>query len=162
MLIYCWWLMVDNIIWNILGNIFWIGIFYFLNLDFWKIWKSGFLNSWGHDDSKSAIPRSGNQNFPSFKQFFIFEGEWGDWGGIGGTGRVGRTGRIGGTWGTGGIIDYWLLIINYWLLIIDYWLLIIEYYLLVINMDYILCRQGNKNLFRVSSTVFLIAIENCG
>ena len=69
---YGWWLMVVGW-WLII--FFWIffglGIFIFKNLDFLKILKSWFLNSWGPDDSKSAIPRSGNQNFIDFGRFEV-------------------------------------------------------------------------------------------
>ena len=51
----------------------WLVIFFifFWILKFLKILKSWFLNSWGPDDSKSAIPRSGNQNFIDFGRFEV-------------------------------------------------------------------------------------------
>ena len=61
-----WWLMVVGY-WLMVGNffnLFWI-------LKFLKILKSWFLNSWGPDDSKSAILRSGNQNFIDFGRFEV-------------------------------------------------------------------------------------------
>ena len=61
-----WWLFVDDC-WLMVGNFF---IFFWI-LKFLKILKSWFLNSWGPDDSKSAIPRSGNQNFIDFGRFEV-------------------------------------------------------------------------------------------
>ena len=61
-----WWLFIDDC-WLMVGNLF----FLFWILKFLKILKSWFLNSWGPDDSKSAILRSGNQNFIDFGRFEV-------------------------------------------------------------------------------------------
>ena len=64
-----WWLLVVG--WWLV-----IFLFFFWFLKFLKILKSWFLNSWGPDDSKSAIPRSGNQNFIDFGRFEVFMKNW--------------------------------------------------------------------------------------